>query len=43
MDLQLENYKDDIIIYLYATMEFEAIKTFKPWVIFRIENDNSLT
>jgi aspartate 1-decarboxylase len=29
--------------YFYATMEFEAAKTFKPWVIFPNENDNSLT
>ncbi|MFV8351984.1 aspartate 1-decarboxylase [Flavobacterium sp. XS1P32] len=36
--------KDDIIIIIsYATMEFEAAKTFKPWVIFPNENDNSLT
>ena len=36
--------KDDIIIIIaYATMEFEEAKTFKPWVIFPNENDNSLT
>ena len=36
--------KDDIIIIIsYATMEFEAAKTFQPWVIFPNENDNSLT
>jgi aspartate 1-decarboxylase len=35
--------KNDIIIISYATMEFEAAKTFKPWVIFPNENDNSLT
>ena len=36
--------KDDIIIIIsYATLEFEEAKTFKPWVIFLIENDNSLT
>jgi aspartate 1-decarboxylase len=36
--------KNDIIIIIsYATMEFEAAKTFKPWVIFPNENDNSLT
>ena len=36
--------KDDVIIIIsYATMEFEAAKTFKPWVIFPNENDNSLT
>ncbi|MGO4904887.1 aspartate 1-decarboxylase [Flavobacterium sp. W20_MBD1_R3] len=36
--------KDDIIIIIsYATLEFEDAKTFKPWVIFPNENDNSLT
>ena len=36
--------KDDIIIIIsYASMEFETAKTFKPWVIFPNENDNSLT
>ena len=36
--------RDDIIIIIsYATMEFEEAKTFKPWVIFPNENDNSLT
>ena len=36
--------KDDIIIIIsYATMEFEEAKSFKPWVIFPNENDNSLT
>jgi aspartate 1-decarboxylase len=36
--------KDDVIIIIsYATMEFEEAKTFKPWVIFPNENDNSLT
>ncbi|SHF90781.1 L-aspartate 1-decarboxylase [Flavobacterium segetis] len=36
--------KDDIIIIIsYATLEFEEAKTFKPWVIFPNENDNSLT
>jgi hypothetical protein len=38
-----QKLKDDIIIISYATMEFEAAKTFKPWVIFPNENDNSLT
>ena len=36
--------KDDIIIIIaYATMEFEEAKTFKPWILFPNENDNSLT
>ena len=36
--------KDDIIIIIcYANMDFEEAKTFKPWVIFPNENDNSLT
>ena len=36
--------KDDVIIIIsYATMKFEEAKTFKPWVIFPNENDNSLT
>ena len=36
--------KDDVIIIIsYATMEFEEAKTFKPWVIFPNEKDNSLT
>ncbi|MGL5112288.1 MAG: aspartate 1-decarboxylase, partial [Flavobacterium sp.] len=36
--------KDDIIIIIsYATLEFEAAKTFKPWIIFPNENDNTLT
>ena len=36
--------KDDIIIIIsYASMDFEEAKTFKPWVIFPNENDNSLT
>ncbi|RTY70260.1 aspartate 1-decarboxylase [Flavobacterium sp. GSP27] len=36
--------KDDIIIIIsYATMEFEEAKTFKPWVVFPNEKDNSLT
>jgi aspartate 1-decarboxylase len=42
--LQLEKYKRRYhYYYFYATMEFEAAKTFKPWVIFPNENDNSLT
>ncbi|MEM0542312.1 aspartate 1-decarboxylase [Flavobacterium sp. j3] len=36
--------KDDIIIIMsYAIMDFEEAKTFKPWMIFPNENDNSLT
>lgn len=36
--------KDDIIIIIsYATMDFEEAKTFKPWIIFPNEKDNSLT
>ncbi|MFV8325676.1 aspartate 1-decarboxylase [Flavobacterium sp. ZS1P14] len=36
--------KDDIIIIIsYAILEFEEAKTFKPWIIFPNENDNSLT
>jgi aspartate 1-decarboxylase len=29
--------------YFLCDMEFEEAKTFKPWVIFPNENDNSLT
>ena len=36
--------KDDVIIIIsYATMDFEEAKTFKPWILFPNENDNSLT
>ncbi|WP_281227201.1 aspartate 1-decarboxylase [Flavobacterium aquiphilum] len=36
--------KDDIIIIIsYAGMEFEEAKTFKPWIVFPNEKDNSLT
>jgi len=36
--------KDDIIIIIsYATLDFEKAKTFKPWIVFPNENDNSLT
>jgi aspartate 1-decarboxylase len=36
--------KDDIIIIMsYARMDFEVAKTFKPWLVFPNENDNSLT
>jgi aspartate 1-decarboxylase len=33
---------DIIIIISYATLEFEEAKTFKPWLVFPNENDNSL-
>lgn len=36
--------KDDIIIIIsYASLDFEVAKTFKPWIIFPNEKDNSLT
>jgi len=36
--------KDDIIIIIsYAGMQFEEAKTFKPWIVFPNEKDNSLT
>ena len=36
--------RDDIIIIIsYATLEFEEAKTFKPWIVFPNETDNSLT
>jgi len=36
--------KDDIIIIIsYASLEFEEAKTFKPWIVFPNETDNSLT
>jgi aspartate 1-decarboxylase len=36
--------KDDIIIIIsYASLDFEEAKTFKPWIVFPNENDNSLT
>ncbi len=36
--------KDDIIIIIsYATLDFEEAKSFKPWIIFPNEKDNSLT
>jgi aspartate 1-decarboxylase len=34
---------DIIIIISYATLDFEEAKTFKPWIIFPNENNNSLT
>ncbi|WNM19792.1 aspartate 1-decarboxylase [Flavobacterium capsici] len=34
---------DVIIIISYALMEFEKAKTFKPWLVFPNEEDNSLT
>ena len=37
-------HKGDIIIIMsYAIMDFEEAKTFKPWLVFPNENDNSLT
>jgi aspartate 1-decarboxylase len=37
-------HKGDIIIIIsYATLDFEEAKTFKPWLIFPNENDNTLT
>jgi aspartate 1-decarboxylase len=37
-------HKGDIIIIMsYALLEFEEAKTFKPWLVFPNENDNSLT
>jgi aspartate 1-decarboxylase len=37
-------HKGDIIIIMsYARMDFEIAKTFKPWLVFPNENDNSLT
>ena len=37
-------HKGDIIIIIsYATIDFEEAKTFKPWLIFPNENDNTLT
>ena len=34
---------DIIIIISYALMKFETAKTFKPWLVFPNEEDNSLT
>jgi aspartate 1-decarboxylase len=37
-------HKDDIIIIIsYAILDFEEAKTFKPWIVFPNEKDNSLT
>ncbi|WP_396210867.1 aspartate 1-decarboxylase [Flavobacterium sp.] len=37
-------HKGDIIIIIsYATLDFEEAKTFKPWLVFPNENDNTLT
>jgi aspartate 1-decarboxylase len=37
-------HKGDIIIIMsYARMDFEVAKTFKPWLVFPNEKDNSLT
>jgi len=33
---------DIIIIMSYAIMDFEEAKTFKPWLVFPNENNNSL-
>ncbi|GAA4046648.1 MULTISPECIES: aspartate 1-decarboxylase [Flavobacterium] len=33
---------DIIIIISYATLDFEEAKTFKPWLVFPNENDNTL-
>lgn len=33
---------DIIIIISYAILDFEEAKTFKPWLVFPNENDNSL-
>ncbi|MEN9488509.1 MAG: hypothetical protein RL494_774 [Bacteroidota bacterium] len=36
-------HKGDIIIIMsYARMDFEKAKTFKPWLVFPNEKDNSL-
>jgi aspartate 1-decarboxylase len=35
MGQQQKSTKDDIIIIIsYASMDFEAEKTFKPWIVF---------
>jgi aspartate 1-decarboxylase len=37
-------HKGDIIIIIsYATLEFEEAKTFKPWLVFPDETNNTLT
>ena len=37
-------HKGDIIIIMsYALMDFEEAKTFKPWLVFPNETNNSLT
>ena len=37
-------HKGDIIIIMsYAVMDFEEAKSFKPWVVFPNETNNSLT
>lgn len=33
---------DIIIIIAYAILDFEEAKTFRPWLVFPNENDNSL-
>lgn len=36
--------RDDIIIIIsYAILDFEEAKSFKPWIVFPNEKDNSLT
>ena len=39
---KLVNLGDVIIIISYATMDFEAAKTFRPWVIFPDTETNKL-
>ncbi len=34
---------DIIIVISYATLDFEEAKTFKPWLVFPNEKDNTLT
>ena len=34
---------DELIIISFALMDFEKAKTFKPWMVFPNEKDNSLT
>jgi aspartate 1-decarboxylase len=43
MDPARKSSKDDIIIIISYALEFEEAKTFKPWIIFPNENNNSLT
>jgi aspartate 1-decarboxylase len=39
---KLVNLGDVVIIISYASMEFEAAKTFKPWVVFPDTKTNRL-